>query len=315
MKVEQMPLVSICVPTFNSARFLRETLDTLLLQSYTNREIIVSDNASTDETCEILREFEEMHGIRVLYNLENRGAGENFNRLIAAANGEYIGIYHADDLYHSTIVEESVKVLSRDTDLGLVGTMAKAIDVNGAELFDYHLSVSGHGKYLFNEAMLAMLRTAGSAIFFITPSIMVRTGVFSEVGFFDQERFKSSVDYEMWLRIARRYPVAVIDSKLMSYRLHEHQGSELEVRKNLDLPDLYRVILEYRQYLQGAAAYKVCDKILDRIIIKTALKQNYLRRFDQSTDTVQHVQSFPYKVLSCLLVVANRLHLNCHIRP
>lgn len=314
MEVHQ-PLVSICIPTYNSASYLRETLDSLLEQTYAHREIVVSDNASTDGTHVILREYEEQYGIRVLYNGENCGAGENFNRLVAAARGEYIAIYHADDLYQPTIVEESVAALRADPALGLVGTMARAINSDGAELFRYHPCTGSGGTYLFNGAMLAMLRTAGSSIFFITPSIMVRSTVYRAVGTFDQERFKSSVDYEMWLRIARRYPVAIIDRPLMSYRIHQDQGSEQEVRKNLELPDLYQVVLEYRQYLQGKDENRICDDTLDRIVLKTALKQNYLRRFTQSSDTIRLLRMLRYRVIGCVLSAANRCHIKCHLRP
>lgn len=319
MKLSFLPLVSICVPTYNSARYVRETLDSLLAQTYHNVEIIVSDNASLDETPAILREYADKHGIRVLLNESNVGAGGNFNRLVAAARGEFIAIYHADDLYDPSIVAESVSVLQADDSLGLVGTMAQAIDRSGKFLYSFALPRNvvnfGSQSYGFDTVMHGVLRTAGHSIFFITPSIMVRTKYYRELGGFDQQAFRSSVDYEMWLRIAVASPVAIIDRPLMCYRLHEQQGSEHEVRKNVELPDLYPVILSYRHMIGSPRVKRICDATLDRIVFKTALKQNYVRRFAQSTITAGMARTIPYRLAGHLLMAANVLHLNCCIKP
>lgn len=314
-----VPLVSICIPTYNSASYLRQTLDSLLVQTYANIEIIVSDNASTDETPHILQEYADNHGIRILLNKDNIGAGGNFNRLIGAAHGEYTAIYHADDLYEPTIVEESVRIFTADPSVGLVGTMALAIDRVGKQLFSYTLpeavAEEAAGTYDFDAVVLGLLKTLGRNIFFITPSIMVRTKLYRELGGFDQATFKSSVDYEMWLRIAAVYPVAIIDKPLMRYRLHDQQGSEQEVRKNVELPDLYPVLQAYKHRISKESVRSACDKALDWIVLKTAFKQNYLGRFEQSSGTAALTRSFSCRSIARLLRIANSVHVNCHVWP
>jgi glycosyltransferase involved in cell wall biosynthesis len=313
------PLVSICIPTRNSARYIRETLDSLRVQTYPHCEIIVSDNASSDGTVALLEEYAEAYGIRVLLNDTDAGAGENFNRLIASATGDYVAIYHADDLYDPDIVAESVAVLQKHRTVGLVGTLAEAVDAGGMRLFDYRLpegcTPSSDGCFDFDAALSAVLRTRKQEIFFVTPSIMVRREVYRAVGLFDQRSWRSSVDYEMWLRIACRYPVAVINRPLMHYRIHAAQGSELEVRKNSELPDILAVIAAYQRHLHTASVDRQCTATMDRIRVKTALKQNAVGQFAKSAATIEPLGTIRYRICACVIRCANALRLNMHLWP
>lgn len=314
-----LPLVSICVPTFNSAAYLREALDSLLAQSYPNCEFIVSDNASSDGTVEILREYAGTNGLRLLLNDVNVGAGGNFNRLVESAAGEFIAIYHADDRYEPTIVAESVAMFMENSTVGLVGTMATAMDGNGKYLFTYRLpegsGADGVGLYDFDGAMTAVLNTRGQKIFFVTPSIMVRREVYRALGLFDQATWHSTVDYEMWLRIARAHHVAVIARPLMHYRIHSAQGSELEVRKNAELPDSLAVISAYRHHIRSAAVSRLCRLAVDRTRVKTALKQNAQGQFAKSSSTVESLETFRYSVCALVIRAVNCLQLNLRIWP
>jgi glycosyltransferase involved in cell wall biosynthesis len=313
------PLVSICIPTYNSVCYIRETLDSVRAQTYQHLEIIVSDNASNDGTAALLVEYAERYGIRVVLNDDNVGAGGNFNRLLSHANGEYVAIYHADDVYHSDIVGESVAVLQNHPAVGLVGTLAETIDTDGTRLFEYSLvdvdPTSVAGVFDFDAAFSAVLRTRKHEIFFVTPSIMVRRKAYDEVGSFDQKIWQSSVDYEMWLRIALRYQVAVLNRVLMCYRIHSGQGSELEVRKNVDLPDILAVLQAYQCHLQSESVKSLCCTTIDRIRIKTALKQNAVGQFTKSTATLEQVEKWRYRCCARGIRCVNSLRLNMHIRP
>lgn len=314
-----MPLVSICVPTFNSAPYLREALDSLLAQSYPNCEIVVSDNASSDGTVEILREYAGTGKIRLLLNDVNVGAGGNFNRLVESAAGEFVAIYHADDRYEPTIVAESMALFMENATVGLVGTMATAMDETGKYLFTYSLPegtvANSAGLFDFDSAMTAVLNTRRQKIFFVTPSIMVRREVYLRVGLFDQKTWSSTVDYEMWLRIAREHDLAVIARPLMHYRIHAAQGSELEVRKNAELPDSLAVISAYRHHIRSAAVGRLCRLAVDRTRIKTALKQNALGQFAKSSSTVESLETIRYRLCAMVIRTVNRLKLNLRIWP
>lgn len=313
------PRVSICVPTFNSALYLRQSLDSILSQSYKDFEVIVSDNASTDATLCILEEYAALYGIKVYRNEKNIGAIANFNRLVELASGEYTAIYHSDDIYASSIIEESVRVLDSDASIGLVSTMANVIDAEGKCLYDYCLSdgikKTGKTAYSFDEALLGVVSTRKNIIFFVTPSVMVRTGIYRELGLFNEPDYKCAIDYEMWLRIARKYRVSIIDQKLMSYRVHEKQGSELEVRKNIELPDVLTVIGDYRGYANDPVIRRAAEYSMDRTVVKTALKQNYAGQFSKSAQTLRMAETLTYRFLARVIDLANVLHLRLHIWP
>jgi glycosyltransferase involved in cell wall biosynthesis len=313
------PLVTIGVPTYNSAAYLRESLDSILAQTYPNCEIIVSDNASQDGTVAILREYAGRSGIRLLLNSDNAGAGGNFNRMVEAARGEYVAIYHSDDTYRPTIVEESVRRLNADPAIGLVGTMADVIDSRGTIQYGYELHDAirrlNRQVFDFDDALLGVLTGSRNKIFFVTPSIMVRRKAYQELGLFDQPTYSSSVDTEMWLRIATRYRVAILDKRLMSYRVHETQGSQLEVRKNVQIPDIFKVITDYRHHISRRDLNAYCGRALDRTLLKTALKQNCIRQFGTSSMTLAGIRTPFYRLCRLFLAMANGLHINLKVWP
>ncbi len=314
-----MPLVSICVPTWNSASYLRESLDSILAQDYPNFEVIVSDNASDDDTQAILKEYEQAGHIRLNLNQKNIGAGANFNLLVGLAKGEYVAIYHSDDIYDPGIVSTSVAFLQSHPDVGLVGTMARVIDSDGMFKYDYRLPDRliriGRTIYDFDEAMLGTTLLAGDRIFLVTPSVMVRRAAYDEFGMFDQPTYAAAVDYEMWLRIAARYRIAVIDKPMMRYRIHEKQGSQHEVRTNIRIPDSARLIEAYRSKVKDPTIARACARYLDKTVLKTALKQNEARCFEQSSETIAALRNVIYLPAVFFIKIANRLRIRLGIRP
>src|SRR5579859_7459650 len=124
-------LVSIIIPVFNGERFLRESLESILVQTYPHIEIFVMDDASTDGTPGVVAAY----GQRVKYHRQNtnRGIYGNANDGIAMARGEYIAIYHADDIYDARIVEREVDFLERYPEAGAVFCQDIFIDPAGNE--------------------------------------------------------------------------------------------------------------------------------------------------------------------------------------
>src|SRR5215216_4504313 len=112
------PLVTIAVPVYNGARHLRESLDSILGQTYPRTEVIVLDDASTDETPAITASYGAR--IRLVRNSKNLGGFGNMNAGIRLATGSLFAIYHADDVYEPAIVEREVAFLESHPKLGAV---------------------------------------------------------------------------------------------------------------------------------------------------------------------------------------------------
>lgn len=307
------PLVSICIPTYNSALYLSQTLESIANQTYKNIEVIISDNASTDDTPKIIQMFCKRYGWAFHQNEFNIGAGNNFNKLIDLANGQYVAIYHADDVYKPTIIEKSVQAFQSKSDLGLIGTMGCAIDQNNNYLQSYNLPKNMPaftGILDFDYVYNGILLSRGEQTFFITPSIMVKKECYDILGKFNiSERYKSAGDYEMWLRIAQSYPIYIINEQLIQYRIHPAQGSETEIRQNIEIYDILTVMEDYSIYISKK---KTKEKFLywkNHLLIHTALKQNGMAYFYHSQQTLKKINDFGFIFIVMILRLCNFLKI------
>jgi len=217
------PLVSICIPTYNAGKTVVSTLQSILNQTYHNLEILVVDNASSDNTMSLLRQVNDPRLV-IHRHKRNIGVAANFSKCIQLATGEYIAIFHADDLYLPNMVEKQVRVFQDNPSVGAVFTMASLIndrdDIIGASKLPAEL----RGKRVFHypEILSSIL---GNGNFLMCPSWMVRGKLYKELAPFDGERFGTSTDLDMWLRILEKGPIAVLDEKLMSYRISTTHGT------------------------------------------------------------------------------------------
>jgi glycosyltransferase involved in cell wall biosynthesis len=317
--MREAPLVSICVPSYNSARYLKETLDSIVAQTYRNIEVVIADNASTDDSVAIANEYARRYGFKVIVNEKNVGPFGNWNVLVSQARGEFVAIYHSDDIYRPEIVEQSVAALMREPKVGLLGTLATVIDENSKEFSTIQLppGVPELPRYSFSEMFRAVLKDGGGRIFLVTPSVMVRRSCYEELGLFDTSgHFSSAGDYEMWFRIALHHSVAVIPRQLMRYRVHLNQGSERELRRNIALPDVINVLDKYVEAGGDDPALRTeYQRYRNRACFKTALKQNCRGEFRRSLDTCGLIDGTSYRVSAVALGGANRLHLNLRCWP
>jgi hypothetical protein len=112
----------------------------------------------------------------------------------------------------------------------------------------------------------------------------------------------------MWFKIAASYDVAVIDRKLINYRVHENQGSELELRVNIEIPDVVTVIRAYHEQILDKKIRTLSARFVDKRILMAALKQNRQRQFSRSSETVKMTETGSYLIIKTLLLMANRLH-------
>jgi glycosyltransferase involved in cell wall biosynthesis len=132
------PRVSVGMPVFNGERYLEETLDSILAQTYPDFELIISDNASTDRTQEICRAYGARdRRIRYFRNETNLGASRNFNRVFELSSGEYFKWAAHDDLCAPQFLERCVDVLDQDSSVVLSYPRAKAIDEHGKVLREF----------------------------------------------------------------------------------------------------------------------------------------------------------------------------------
>lgn len=236
--------VCICIPTFNAANTIVETLNSLLSQTYKNINFIVVDNCSTDDTVNLVNTFDDKR-LTIVKNSHNLGGEGNFTKCIELAHGRYAAIYHADDIYEPTIVEEQVKFLNSYPIVNAVFTEALTIDELGRVTGSIRLPVQICQRvpiFSFDDIFKLILKHSN---FLICPSVMVRTEIYKiDIQGWRGHLFNTSADLDVWLRILMLGPIGILPKKLMRYRISGKQGSA-SVRLNFERADFFKVIDHY----------------------------------------------------------------------
>lgn len=213
----QKSLVSVILPTFNRPYFLCEAIDSVLSQTYKKIEIIVVDDGSEnrgEKTVEALKPY--LKKLTYVYQT-NQGIGAAVNKGILKASGEYIQRLDDDDRLGREKIEKCVSVFKENPDVGLVATGYHIIDEEGNIL-----RTQMPRSYPKNARLLFMLMACISA----QVAVMVKRECHDIVGFYRTDIMGE--DYEMWLRIAKRYEVATIEEPLAFYRRHKENITKLE---------------------------------------------------------------------------------------
>jgi glycosyltransferase involved in cell wall biosynthesis len=222
--VTDNPLVSVCLPVHNDAKTVRETLDSLAAQTYPNLEIVVCDNASTDGTGAIVTGYPDAR-IRYHRHEANIGPFPNWNAAIRMARGEFVAVYHSDDVYHPEIVEAEARFLDAWPEAAAVLAMDEMIDPEGRKIGETRLpaSLAGDRPLRFAEVFPVLLAEGNH--FLRCPTFMMRRSAIDAVGLFDEslEPFRSARDLEYYLRILKRFPIGLLDRQLVRYRISAMQ--------------------------------------------------------------------------------------------
>ena len=207
MTVISEPKLSVLLPVLNGAEYIRDSIDSVLMQSHKHFELIIIDGGSTDGTIEIIRGF---HDERIkLVIKEGLGLPASLNLGIELANGKYVARQDADDLSHPTRFQKQVEFLESNPDYGLLGTHAEIW------LIDEPTERSLSHPTSNNQLQFLTLFDA----YFVHGSIMARTGILRKLGGYPTDPARQPPeDYELWSRVIRETKVANIPECLYVYR-------------------------------------------------------------------------------------------------
>ena len=243
---KEFPLVCLCIPTYNVASTVLETIKSLLSQTYPNLVLHVSDNASTDDTLALIQAISDPRVV-IHKSKVNVGGEENFSRCIKFGCGKYTAIFHADDVYEPEMVAKQVAFLEENADAAAVFTEANLIDENGLVIgeirFPQDIKTISN-LYNFSTIFKVILRESN---FFICPSAMVKTSVYQDyIKGWRGDLFKSSADLDVWLRILFKHSIGYLPEKLMRYRISSNQYSA-KIRLETGPADFFLVTEHYLQ--------------------------------------------------------------------
>jgi glycosyltransferase involved in cell wall biosynthesis len=212
-----LPLVTVICLCYNHAQFVAEALHSVLDQTYKNIQIIVVDDASTDESADIIsRIVRDNTRIEFLSWQKNQGNCKAFNSALQLAKGEFIIDFASDDVMMSEKIERQVaffKTLGKD--YGVVFTDAVYIDGNGKYL-------RSHFEYLFQKALIERIPEGDvycevlSTYFIASPTMMIRSNVLETLQGYDEDL--TYEDFDFWVRSSRQYKYACLNEKLIKIR-------------------------------------------------------------------------------------------------
>lgn len=271
-KIRENPLVSVCIPVYNGAKVIADTIQSLLAQTYENIEFIVVDNDSTDNSLEIVRALAG-NRMKIIKNETNIGAAANWNKCIEVSQGEFIAIYHSDDVYDSTIVEKSVDAFLYNENIGAVFTEAYKVDAKLNILAELSLAKDLQGKASSNlvEVLSSFLRNRTNP--FICPSCMVRKRIYEQIGNYNKVDFQYAFDLDMYMRILEVANVVFIEEKLVNYRVSKSQGSFK-----------YKV-----EQTEPGEMFVILDRYVNADFIKKSkIKYKYLQQYQCMKDTEKY---------------------------
>ncbi len=200
------PLVSVIIPTYNRAGLLAQTLDSVARQTYSDHEVIVVDDGSTDHTPELIRGRPE--GIRYIRQ-ERKGVSAARNRALEEANTPLVAFLDSDDLWLPEFLAQVIAALQSQPDAAMAYSNFRTIDSQGRTL-------RGHRKRQHGGQVMTPLF---ASIFIHTSCVVAKREVLLEAGGFD-EGMTANEDYDLWLRLSLKYPFVSLPKSLCLRRSH-----------------------------------------------------------------------------------------------
>ncbi|MDP9317785.1 MAG: glycosyltransferase [Actinomycetota bacterium] len=254
---------SIITPSLNSAATIAATLASVRSQCSADVEHLVIDGGSTDGTLEILA---RTPGVRWISE-PDRGLSHAMNKGIGMARGDVIGWLNADDIYLPDALERVSDAFDSRPDARWLTGRCIIIDAHGAEI---RRPVTAYKWGLLRRYGFGLHLTHN---FVSSPSTFVRRGAFDEVGLFD-ERFRYSMDYDLWLRLGRMQPPIVLDGRpLAAFRMAQGSLSMSEFERQFD-----EHAQNAREHGAGHAVPVGANAVLSRGIVVAYRAMRALRR-------------------------------------
>lgn len=247
-------LVSVCIPTFNAARQLPDSLGSALRQTHPNLEILIFDNASSDDTESVVKKL-SADDLRIRYfrHSSNVGMSRNFSACIGQAAGQYIKFICADDVLEPECVERMVQVMSTHPEVSLVACARRLVgeDVSPTAIARYSRN------FVLTDGMVAVRRCFFHGNLIGEPTAVMFRRIDAARGFDD--KYRQLVDLEMWFHLLKHGTFAFLPDPLCRIRRHAKQATFANLRSGAVLDDKRRL---FRGFLADVGSPSFREKLL-----------------------------------------------------
>jgi len=225
-------LVSVIMPAYNGEKYIENAVQSMLMQSYLNWELIVVDDGSTDNTAPIIKAMTDVR-IKYVYQ-ENRGQASALNTGLMLAKGDYITTLDCDDWFTNESILARVQFLDHNPEFGVVYGDGIYCNVNGEPIMHFSENRVGDIKGDVYDTLIV------SPFFGTGGNVMVRRGVFEIYDIKYDEAIVWCQDYDLYIRIAEYAPFGVIDTVTVWYRLHD-ENMTMSMSKGRRLESILRL--------------------------------------------------------------------------
>jgi len=234
--------VSVCIPGFNHARFLPQAIDSVLEQTFQDYELIIVDDASTDDSYGVIREYATRdERIICSRNETNVGMVQNWNTCLEMAHGTYVKFLFGDDCFISdSILELMVSSFEEDPSASLVTSARNYVDENSnlvKVLSPFGSDGAYDGKQVIRQCLLLQKNLIGE------PTAAMFRREQAERGF--DAKYRQLVDLEMWFHLLEQGGLVYIDRPLSSFRVHPGQQTAVNVKREVEIEDTRYLYEEY----------------------------------------------------------------------
>jgi len=214
--VERLPAISVCIPTYNGAKYIAQTIESILNQTFTDFEIIVSDDGSSDNTLEIVGSFNDPRIVRI-DRLSKVGAEANWNNAVATASASLVKLVCQDDLLYPLCLEVEVQTMSRseNQDVSFCFHLRDFVTPSSRKLSARRVGYSNLQKYSKTEILTKVVRSGGNPIG-EPMAVTMRKLSLNSAGKF---RGDYVIDLDMWSKLSDQGNALFIEQHLSAFRI------------------------------------------------------------------------------------------------
>lgn len=274
-------LVSIIMPAYNHDKYIKQCFDSIINQTYSNIELIVINDGSTDKTHDVIKAYEDKLKDRfarfVYISKVNEGVCKTLNKGLDISNGEYIIPFASDDIMFPERVELQVNYLEKNKDYGMVYTDGYHVESDNwldiSKTYDDNDKFSNRMEFVEGELFDFMLT---NVFLMPTPSICIRRECFQKVGKYDESLLCE--DPDMFLRISKEYKIGYIKKVLVLHRIHVNNSGR---RADIIVPSVDLMIKKYSEQEFKKAKQK--EKLLETLH-RAAGATDYTKIFNKIAD-------------------------------
>jgi glycosyltransferase involved in cell wall biosynthesis len=216
-----MPRVSVLIPLYNTFDYIEEAIESVLNQSFTDFELIIVDNRSTDGGFKLIQKYTADPRVSIYQNATNVGMVRNWNQALLYAKGEFIKYLCSDDVFRKNLLEEYVKVMDENPEVSLVTSRRAALYNNHREeLWPIHYTGLKKGSEVLEHLVKINVNPIGE------PTTVMFRAKHLYIGMFNTDLFWLT-DFDYWIRLCGEGDVYFLEDSYSLFRQHEQQGTEL----------------------------------------------------------------------------------------